>query len=49
MTDNCEVLLCDSEAEFIDAMDNLLCEECMQEEISNGDAVPEDFETLKKP
>ena len=47
MADKCEMLLCDSEAEFIDEMSNICCEECMLEEIKNGDAAAEDFETLK--
>lgn len=46
MRDICEILLCYSVAEFIDEMGNICCEECMQEEINNGDAVAEDFETL---
>lgn len=44
--DKCENVLCDSPAEYIDEMSNIICGECMQEEIENGDAVAEGFETL---
>lgn len=47
MADRCENIICDNDAEYIDEMSNLLCAECMQEEIENGDAVAEDFETLR--
>ena len=44
----CENTLCDSEAEYLDSMDNKVCGCCMDDEItmSNGEVTPEDFESI---
>ncbi len=41
----CEVVDCERDAEYLDLMSNLLCEEHMQQDISEG-AEPEDFESI---
>lgn len=38
---------CDNPAEFIDAMGDEVCSECMEREINEGDAEPEDFEVFR--
>jgi len=46
MSETCESLLCDSEAEYIDRMGNVICQECIEEEVESGDAEWEEFEKL---
>lgn len=43
----CEYQDCENPAEFLDAMDSQICQECMEREINEGDASPEDFERFR--
>ena len=42
----CETLGCSNFAEFIDEMDSVVCADCMERCVSDGDATYGDFETL---
>lgn len=42
----CEVMGCENEAEFWDAMDNKMCADCVEREIREEGTPEEDFETL---
>ncbi len=41
----CEVLGCDGKAEFLDAGDNMICEDCMIKEVYDGEPY-EDYESI---
>ena len=44
----CEVHGCESPAEFVDNMDNKICEDCMEREIQEDEeCFLEDYEALK--
>ena len=34
------------DAEYIDAMDNFICEDCMETDIEDGNSEPDDFEEI---
>ncbi len=40
----CEYESCDNPAEFFDEMGDKVCRECMEREVNESDAKPEDFE-----
>jgi len=44
----CEAVLCCSEAQYIDEMGNLICKECMDEEVDIFGAQYEEFESIVK-
>lgn len=42
----CTYGFCYNEAEYIDHMDDHICADCMDREIQEGSAEPEDFEAI---
>lgn len=47
MSEICETLGCDSEADYIDAEDNRLCVDCVNKLINDENHDPEEFENLE--
>jgi hypothetical protein len=46
MTKSCAYQHCDNVAEYLDCQDDQVCEDCMEREINESDAVEGDFESL---
>jgi len=43
----CENQGCENDAEILDEFDNKICETCMDQEIGEGNAEPEEFERIE--
>lgn len=44
----CGVRDCNNVAKFADPVEGVICEECMEQDISEGSYDPEDFEALEE-
>ncbi|AUR81986.1 hypothetical protein NVP1017O_17 [Vibrio phage 1.017.O._10N.286.55.C11] len=47
MTDKCETVGCDNDAEFFDGLHNKICSDCMDMEIAESECEAEDFMTIE--
>lgn len=46
--ETCDMAGCDSPAEYLDKMDNRLCQDCMEREIKESGTSQEDYETTDR-
>jgi len=46
ISNKCEYIGCENDAEYIDEMDSYVCSECMDREIQDGTAEQNDFEII---
>lgn len=46
MSNQCEYVDCENDAEYTDHMDSYVCGECMEREIEDGTADQDDFESI---
>ena len=42
----CEIIDCENDPDFIDGMGNFMCEECVIEDVENGDSEYEEYESI---